>query len=127
LPLNAHDKRALDMIEERLAASDTQLAAMLSTFSRLTDGEAIPACEQIQADKQRTADHAVRSVFPGRRPRPGLWIILTMWLITSSVLIAVALVLSHTGGSTACTDWPVAACLNHMPAHPRTGSGQRPR
>jgi hypothetical protein len=127
LTLNAHDRQALDVIEERLAASDTRLAAMLSAFSRLADGEAIPAREQIQADRQRTVGQAVRSVLPGRRPRLGLRTTMAVWLIISSVLIAVAVVLSHTGGNTACPDWPVTACRNHMPAHPRTDSGQRPR
>jgi hypothetical protein len=116
LSLNSRDRQALDMIEEGLAASDTQLAAMLSTFSRLADGEAIPAREQIQADKQRA-----------QRPRLGLRTAIALWLVISSVLMAVALVLSHTGGNTACTNWPIAACGNHMPAHPRANSGQRPR
>jgi heme/copper-type cytochrome/quinol oxidase subunit 3 len=117
LSLSSRDRHALDMIEEGLAASDTQLAAMLSTFSRLADGEEIPAREQIQADTQRP-----------RRPRPlGLQVTMAVWLLISSVVIAVAVVLSHTGGKTTCTAWPVATCGNHMPAHPRANSGQRPR
>jgi hypothetical protein len=122
LSLNSRDRRALDMIEERLAASDTQLAAMLSAFSRLADGEAIPAREQIQADKQRA-----RRSRADRRTRLGLQTIMAVWLLISSVLIAVAVVLSHGRGNTACPDWPVTACRNHMPAHPRANSGQRPR
>jgi hypothetical protein len=117
LSLNSRDRHALDMIEERLAASDTQLAAMLSTFSRLADGEAIPAREQIQADTRRA-------------PRPrrlGLQVTMAVWLLISSVVVAAAVVLSHTSGKTTCTAWPVATCSNHMPAHPRANGGQRPR
>jgi heme/copper-type cytochrome/quinol oxidase subunit 3 len=127
LSLNSRERHALDMIEERLAASDTQLAAMLSTFSRLADGEAIPAREQIQAATQRPRRARADKQRPHRPRRLGLQVTMAVWLLISSVVIAVAVVLSHTGGKTTCTAWPVATCSNHMPAHPRANGGQRPR
>jgi heme/copper-type cytochrome/quinol oxidase subunit 3 len=127
LSLNSRDIQALGKIEERLAASDTQLAAMLSTFSRLADGEAIPAREQIQADKQRARRPWAARPRAARRTRLGLQATMAVWLIISSVVIAVAVVLSHTGSTTTCTNWPVIACRNHMPAHPRANSDQWPR
>lgn len=102
LSLSAHDRQALEALEERLAASDPRLAAMLSTFSRLEDGEAVPAREQIPAGKQR---RPARQRPAGRARRPLLrnprtvHIALALWVVmTIAIAIVIMTVLSH-GGS----------------------------
>lgn len=102
MSLSAHDRQALEAIEGRLAASDPRLAAMLSTFSRLEDGEAVPAREQIREGRQhRLARHRragrARRVL-SRNPRT-LYIALALWVIMTIVIaIAIVAVVSH-GGS----------------------------
>lgn len=96
LSLSAHDRQELEEIEEGLAASDPQLAAMLSTFSRLVDGEAIPAREQIRADKQNRAARQrpavrVRWVLPTDR-RHLLQIAIALWVMMTIVIAIVIVV-----------------------------------
>jgi hypothetical protein len=120
--LSAHDRRALNLIGESLAGSDPRLAAMMSAFSRLADGEAMPGRERIQAGRQRMAGQAFRATLaalPGRcwhRMAAQRWVTLT-WLAISLVLITLALVASHTGSSATCVGWTAPACGNHAPAH----------
>jgi hypothetical protein len=127
--LSAHDRRALDLIGESLAGSDPRLAAMMSAFSRLADGEAMPGRERIQADRHLAgqAIPAALAALPGRcwrRMAAQRWVTLT-WLVISLVLITLALVASHTGSSAACVGWTVPACGNHAPAHRHRGREDR--
>ena len=101
MSLSAHDRQALESIEERLTASDPRLAALLSTFSRLEDGEAVPAREQIQAGRQ----HRPARQRPGARARRvlrrnprTLHVVLAIWVVmTITIAIAFIAVLSHSG------------------------------
>ena len=108
LSLSAHDRQAIEAIEGQLAASDPRLAAMMATFSRLEDGEAVPAREQIQAARrQRQAKrHRLASQRQAGRTRPvlsrnlrTLHIALVLWVVmTIALAIAFVAVGSH-GGS----------------------------
>jgi len=104
MSLTAWEQQALDSIRDGLTGSDPQLAALLTTFTRLASGEEMPAREEIP---------------PGSRPRPrraDWWAVLLLWLGITAVLITVALVLNHKGGPGTCPGpWP-ASC-----AHPAPG------
>jgi Protein of unknown function (DUF3040) len=133
MSLNAHDTQELDVIEESLSGSDPHLASMLSVFSRLADGEAMPGYERIQVGEQhRPSGPAFRALLPGRpgtcrprvvtrrrRPRwSAQWAVPAAWLVISLVLITVAVLLSHTRAPASCGAWPaVPVCGTHAPAH----------
>lgn len=119
--MSTHERRVLDQIGESLAGSDPRLAAMLSAFDRLADGEAMPGRERIQAGRRPAGQEfrAVMSPAPGRcgRQMAGRrWVVLT-WLVISLGLIALAMAASHVGSSTPCAAWLVSACGHHVPAH----------
>jgi hypothetical protein len=133
--LSAHDRRELGAIEQELAASDPQLAAMLSTFSRLAADEAMPGRERIPAGEPPTATQAAFGLFPhrpARRVPPGperrhrLVRLLRLspvaaWLVISAALITVAVLLSHSGGNGTCARMLATACVTYGPAHPKAG------
>ncbi len=93
--IRERDRQALGSIEHRLACSDPALASMLAFFTRLTAGEAMPVREKIGA--------------PHRRARRWPLALLSLWLIVSVGLIAVALILS-TSGHDACTHFIGTMC-----------------
>lgn len=141
MSLSAHDRQALNEIEEWLASTDPHFAAKLSAFCRLTDGEAMPARERIRALRRRTDSKAIRELLSGgsqarlprrsgmrrargaepraRRSRLSA-LTAVIWLVISFALITVALVLSHSG-SAACTSWPAASCGSRAPGHMWSG------
>lgn len=132
MSLSAHDRQELGAIEEELAASDPQLAEMLSIFSRLADGEEMPGSERVGAVQQPAAIQAAFGLVPGRPGTPrgrgappparqrGLSrkVILVVWLAMSFTLIAIAVVVSQTGPRASCAGWPPVGCGNHAPARP---------
>lgn len=135
MSLSAHDRQELDVIEERLATADPQLAGLLATFSRLADGEEIPAREEIPADEHRAVRRAFRGMFPCWPATPGSGetterhrllqaSAVGAWLAISGALIAVAILLSHPVGNRACTYWVETGlnttCVTHPPPHPQT-------
>jgi hypothetical protein len=122
----------LGAIEEALAASDPRLAAMLSTFTRLVAGEAMPGRERIRTGQPPTVIRAAFGLGPGHPARPEppgttWWHRLVrvspvaVWMAISVALITVALLLSHSGGAASCARWPETACTTHEPAHPQAG------
>jgi Protein of unknown function (DUF3040) len=66
MSLSAQEQQALDSIGHKLSASDPELASLLTTFTRLTAGEDMPAREKTQA----RAEWAGRS---GRHRRRRSW------------------------------------------------------
>lgn len=120
--LSAHDRRALDLIGEGIAASDPRLAAMLSAFSRLADGEAMPGRERIRARGWRPPGEASKDMLAagqgGRRSRMTVQrLVVLAWLGISLVLIAIALVTSHAGAAASCASPASHVCGNHMTTH----------
>ena len=113
MSLSAWEQQALDSIKDGLAGSDPQLAALLSTFTRLASGEEMPVQEDILAGSRRKPIHR-RRVGARRHSRPMLGyvdrrrVILALLFVIIGTLITVALVLGHSGGGQAtCTEsWP---------------------
>lgn len=128
--LSAHDRQELELIEEGIASSDAHLAAMLSAFSRLAVGEAMPQRERIATARKRTLGSAMLSIFAGRTgtrreqaaaDRPRLCLsapcaILT-WLVISVTLVTIAVVIGRGGAAAACAGWPVSACARPAITH----------
>ncbi|HEX6448524.1 MAG TPA: DUF3040 domain-containing protein [Trebonia sp.] len=123
MSLSAHDKEALDLIAEGLAASDPRFAAKLSAFTKLTDGGEMPARERIRAATRPTAFRGplMRGSRPGGRTRPRrplYWITVAVWLLISATMISLALILSHSGAP-ACARGQGTGCANRsVPAAP---------
>lgn len=120
MSLSAREQHALDGIEDALAGSDSDLAALLSTFTRLAAGEEMPAGEKIPA-RRHTGGHRSRwrrNCPAGvRRASPLSWmpavvIVITMALITVTVAL--------TGGSRSaggCVRWAVLGCVSPAQTH----------
>jgi Protein of unknown function (DUF3040) len=127
--LSAHDKEALDLIEEGLAASDPRFAAKLSAFTQLTDGGEMPARERIRAAARPTAFRGplMRGSRPGRHtwPRqPLCWVTVAVWLLISATMLSLALILSHSGAA-ACARGQATGCANRsVPSAPSVPAGQ---
>ncbi len=106
MSLSAHEQHALDGIETRLAHSDPGLASLLTTFNRLTSGEAMPTGEKVLAARRgllRRA-HWLYARLGFQR------MALIVWLVLGIVLVGVALALSHGASGRACTGtWPACA------------------
>jgi len=126
--MSADDRHELGAIEEELAASAPKLAGMLSTFSRLTAGEAMPGREQIQAGRQLTVTQAAFGLVPARAGRSRRRVsarvrqhrlagtVVVVWLAISFTMIAIALAVTQNGARTSCTPSPTAGCGNNAPA-----------
>lgn len=135
MSLSAHDRHELGAIEQELAASAPQLAAMLATFSRLTVGEPMPGLERILEAGQPVVIQAAFGLVPGRatsrraagasppaRFRVSWQAIVVVWLVICAALITVAVLLSHTVGNDKCAPpWVDNACVTHAGAHPQAG------
>ena len=106
MSLSAREQQALDSIQDGLAGSDPQLAALLTTFTRLASEEAMPVQEDILVGSRRKPHH-----------RPGLqWGILALLFVIVGTLITVALVLSHSGGGQGtCTGSWAVVCSHSVP------------
>jgi hypothetical protein len=135
MSLNEPQKQALGWIEDGLAGSDPRLASMLSIFSRLAAGEDMPAREKIPVRRGQPAAHCPRRArrhprrdiaLPQARrlyPRLGLQqAMLLLWVVISTGLLAVALVLSASGHK-GCIQSMGTTCPSpaphSMPTHPR--------
>lgn len=113
LSLNARDREALSLIEEALSATDPRLAAKLSAFARLADGEAMPERERIAAGRWCAIGRRLRDLCPGLGlPGRMSWIPVAVWLCVSVVLFSVALVLSHANPHAVCAQWQGVVCVD---------------
>lgn len=105
MSLNARDRQTLSRIEEGLAGSDPRFAARLSAFSRLADGDGMPARERIRPRGQW--------IGPLCEPRwwlrwtGGAWI---LWLVITVAMLTVAIVLSRSGPASQCGRLQGFAC-----------------
>lgn len=129
MSLSAWERQALDSIKDELAGSAPELAALLTAFTRLASGKAMPARERIRSGLRRTT---WRRWWPQRHrcpagpcphPARGLrcldlrWGLLLLWLLVTVAVIVVALVLSH-GGAPATGSCPRSWLMSctHSPA-----------
>jgi hypothetical protein len=111
MSLSERERQALQSIECKLAGDDPGLASMLSTFTRLTAGEALPTWENIGT---APGSRPHRSV-PPRRVRlrwQHAWAL--FWLIGMAALIALALMLGHDNGRMTCAPLTIA-CARQTP------------
>jgi len=128
--LSAHDKEALDLIEEGLGATDPRFAALLSAFSQLTDGGEMPARERIRGAGRPSAFRGLlyRDSRPGRHTRSRqtfYWVTVAVWLLISAAMVSVALVLSHSGPA-ACARGQGTGCASRSaPSAPRVLAGHK--
>jgi hypothetical protein len=128
MSLSTWEQQALDSIKDRLTGTDPRLAALLTTFTRLALAEEMPAQETIPAASRRALRWPLRKPRHNcradgcRRSRPMLghaglrWAALLAWLVTTAVLITVALAINHGGTSPdTCTgSWPTL-CTHSAP------------
>jgi hypothetical protein len=115
LSLSAHDRQALDRIEEALASADPPFAARLSAFSQLADGTVMPERERLSGRGRA-----------GGRGKHGLilWVVVLMWVSISLALILVAIALSSTAPQSGCTAGQTSACVRRaVPSAPSSRPG----
>jgi hypothetical protein len=129
MSLSVRERQVLDSIREGLAGSDPQLVARLGTFNRLVSGEAMPVREKIRAGSWQPtcySDRETRHSLRLEAGRPARWVYqhlspggaaLLLWLLITISVIAVALVLSHSGSQSTCTQPLAAVCSGSSPAH----------
>jgi hypothetical protein len=123
MSLSAWERHTLDSIKDELAASDPELAALLSAFNRLASDEEMPNRTTNTAGPRRT----LRLRRPGSRPsfrrvrqRPGLRriVLLVVSLLTIPALIAVGQALNAGGDHVTCPETiAMVACVSQAPGH----------
>lgn len=120
MSISEHERQVLATIEDDLASSGPKLTAMLTIFTRLTAGEAMPARERVSRlfCLPPTADQAVNGAPPVNQPnrlrravsrlmRQSAWLV---WLAVVIGLITSALLFEHGAGKRACSVTQTAAC-----------------
>jgi hypothetical protein len=121
MSLSAWERQALDSIRDGLA--DSELAALLATFTRLESGEEMPAGEEIVAGSRQAARRPRRK---GRHQtlRHARLVyrhlgyqraVLLLWFLVSVVLVAVAVVLNAGASHGTCTESWVPICAHSAP------------
>jgi hypothetical protein len=119
MSLSTWEQQALDSIKDGLAGSDPELTALLTTFSQLAAGEAMPARVTLRA-RSRRAVQGARS----RRGRSGrayqrvcLRYALLVWFLMTATIIGAAVALSRGDVHSACPrSWWAAACASQVPS-----------
>ncbi len=123
MSLSAWEQETLDSIKDGLAGSAPELAALLTTFTRLAADEVMPVQEEIPAGSRRAVRrsprHRRRAVrCPRSRPRPAhvrlQWALMLVWLVLTVGLVTMAVVLTGGRSEGACQGaWP--ACTHSAP------------
>ena len=112
-------QQALDSIKDDLASGDPTLAARLTIFTRLASGEEMPAREKIHVGSQLAV---LRSGPEPRHARRREVVPPLLWLVTTVVLITVALVCNRGGSQGTCTgSWATFCTSATSAAHPGPG------
>jgi len=136
MSLTEPETQALGAIADGLAGADPRLASMLTIFSRLAAGEAMPAREKTRARRGRPAGHRPRRArrhprrgiaFPQARrryPRRG-WppAMLVLGAVVSAALLTAALALTASGPTTCAR--PVGTACPAPSIAQQAGAGRR--
>ena len=130
MSLSGWEEQTLDSIKDELTDSDPKLVKLLTAFTQLASGEAMPVRDKLRAGSQRLTRYSPRkrrccqtgacrnSTRMGRRL--GLEnALMLVWLVITVSLITVALVLGRSGSQetaiqTCAGSWP-AACSHSPP------------
>jgi hypothetical protein len=142
MSLSARERYVLDSIRTSLADSYPDLAGIMATFTALTDGEAMPAREQVRLSRRWAVGPRRRGGMRrrARRGRPHAWlaqVLMLLWLLVTAASIAVGVALgsSTSDGTAPCNVLAAMSCAQQARAHstrldahepaPATGGGTR--
>ena len=98
------EHQTLDSIQGALGHTDPKLASLLATFTRLASSEQMPAHEKVRSPlrhpprRRRSRPRRGKAPYRHRSLQPA---VILAWLITSIVMITVAVILSR-GGPAPC-------------------------
>lgn len=134
MSLSAWEQQVLDSIGHELEGSDPELAALLSSFTRLASDEAMPDRERVRAGSRWAAWRLRCARWRSRFRRTGgrlgvhwvLWL-LTTAILAAAVLVAIALALGADGDHGTCTETVALVCTGPTPgrspaSHPSTAT-----
>ena len=129
MSLNPWERQTLESIKETLTRTDPCLERLLVTFTRIASDERMPVHEDIPAGLWRVICYP-RSrrgrLLAGRirrwrrqaRHRLSIrWMAPLVWLVTTAVLLVVALVLNRSGGQQTCMGAWSAVCPSPSSVH----------
>jgi hypothetical protein len=120
------EHQTLDSIQGALGHTDPKLASLLATFTRLASSEQMPAHEKVRSPlrhpprRRRSRPRRGKAPYRHRSLQPA---VILAWLITSIVMITVAVILSR-GGPAPC---PQAFGICGRLAAPAAGRTRRLR
>jgi hypothetical protein len=131
MSLSAWEEKALDSIKDEFTDSDPRLVRLLTAFTQLASGEAMPVRNKIRAGSRRAISYPLRkrrrccqtgACRNSSRILQSLGVqhaLVLAWLLITVTLIAVSVVLgggsSHgTATQTCAGSWPLAC--PHSPA-----------
>lgn len=131
MSLSAWEEQALDSIKDEFTDSDPKLVRLLTAFTQLASGEAMPVRNKIRAGTRRVIPYSLRKRrrccrtgacrnSSRRCRRLGVLYALLLWLLITVVSIALALVFSRGGSQVATTQ----TCTGSWPtlcSHPAPG------
>ncbi|HEX4088982.1 MAG TPA: hypothetical protein VHZ33_09695 [Trebonia sp.] len=138
MSLSAWEQQALNSIKNELAGSDPELAALISAFNGLASDVEMPDREKIGAGSRRALRRLNRARWRARFRRVGQRLgfrrpALLLWLLTTAVLVAAAVVtVSVGGGHSTCPETALMICTSPAPRHspgspsPDTTTSQMP-
>lgn len=126
MSLSAREQEALDRIAGELAGPDSNLAAMLDTFTRLSAGEQMPQDEEIRQPPRlarRVRKHGPRSrrlrkcLTPEGAPRSLAWLAAAV-ILTVTAIIAITVALSGGAKTGVCASLRGLTCTSQAHAYP---------
>jgi hypothetical protein len=129
MSLNPWERQSLESIQETLARTDPSLERLLVTFTRIASDERMPGHEDIRAGLRRVicyprsrqgsliAGRIRRRIRQARHRLSIRWMTPLVWLVTTAVLLAVALVLNHGGAQQTCVEPWTAVCASPSSVH----------
>lgn len=89
LSLNAREQRTLSRIAEEFARTAPALVSFLHFFNRLTSGEEMPPRRPLRRLRRKLSNTTLT------------WTFVSVWVVVTAGLLSAALVLTHTGQTSA--------------------------